>query len=278
MKNRPFSYVQKEGNKVMGVPDTVSKLVENSGNNFHAKVACWLSDNHWHVVVSPYYMDQTQNKAREIDLVAEKLWPIKDFFDHTVDYVAVRLFIECKFVPSYSVFWFAEKDQESAQDLVCASGSFPANNTYTKKHHYLAQSLKVVKLFATSASKAAENEPFYKALNQALNAMVSMRGQPVSVPVLKNKSKRTPRLVIEFPVVVCSSFDQIYSVNFHTESQPALIKDNFQLEVRYAYIDRNNNQRDDYFLLDFVEFSQLEKFAEAIDEDARAAAFLASQS
>lgn len=266
-----------QGNKVMGVPDEISKLVRNSGNNFHAKVARWLSDNDWHVVVSPYYMDQTQNKAREIDLIAEKLWPVNNTFGSRMDDVAVRLFIECKFVPSHSVFWFAEKDQESAQALVCASGSFRADNMYTKKHHYLAQSSKVAKLFATNASKAPENEPFYKALNQALNAMVSMRGQPVSVPALK-KSRRTPRVVIEFPVVVCSSFDQIYAVDFYAESQPESIKDNFQLEVRYAYIDRHNNQRDDYFLLDFVEFSQLGKFAEAIDEDAKVAAFFASPS
>lgn len=261
----------------MRVPDEVSQLVGNSGNNFHAKVARWLSDNGWHVVVSPYYMDQSQNKAREIDLIGEKLWPIKDMFDRRTDDVAVRLFIECKYVPSHSVFWFAEKDQEAAQDLVCTSGPFRADNIVTKKHHYLAQSPKVAKLFATSASKAQENEPFYKALNQALNAMVSMRGQSVSVPAVK-KSRRPPRVVIEFPVIVCSSFDQIYAVDFYTESQPEPIKDNFQLEVRYAYIDRQNNQRDDYFLLDCVEFSQLEKFAEAVDEDAKVAAFFASPS
>jgi hypothetical protein len=228
-----------QGIKVMRVPDEISKLVDNSGNNFHANVARWLSDNGWHVVVSPYYMDQTQNKAREIDVVAAKLWPVRDTFGHRMDDVAVRLFIECKYVPSHSVFWFADKDIESAQELVCANGHFRADNTYTKKHHYLAQGSKVAKLFATSASKAPENEPFYKALNQSLNAMVSMRGQPISVPALK-KSQRSPRAVIEFPVVVCSSFDQIYSVDFYAESQPESIKDNFQLEVRYAYIDRHN--------------------------------------
>jgi len=259
----------------MGVPDEVSKLVRDSGNNFHAKVARWLSDKDWHIVVSPYYMDQTQNKAREIDLIAEKLWPINNMFGRQLDDVAVRLFIECKFVPSYSVFWFADKDQVSAQQLVCASGPYRADNVYTNKHHYLAQSSKVAKLFATSASKAPENEPIYKALNQVLNAMVSMRGQPVSVPALK-KSQRSPRAVIEFPVVVCSSFAQIYSVDFYTESQPELITDNFQLEVRYAYFDRHNKQRDDYFLVDFLEYSQLERFAAAIDEDAKAAAILAS--
>ena len=80
-------------------------------------------------------MDQNQNKAREIDLIAEKLWSVKEqMWSKTVGDVAVRLFIECKFVPSHSVFWFAEKDLYYAQQLVCGSGFFRADNIYTKKH------------------------------------------------------------------------------------------------------------------------------------------------
>lgn len=259
----------------MTVPREVTELIQNSGNNFHAKVARWFSANGWHVVVSPYYMDQTQNKAREIDLVAEKVWPIKDSFGHAIDDIAVRLFVECKFIASESVFWFADKDRDSAMELVCSNGIFRANNSYTEKHHYLAQSPRVAKLFSTSNSKAPENEPFYKALNQALNAMVSMRGQSVSIPSLK-KRQRSPKALIELPVVVCSSFDKIFSVDFYSESEPEPIQDNFQLEVRYAYIDRNERQRDDYFLLDFVAFDKLAEFATAVDNGAHAAAFLAS--
>jgi hypothetical protein len=102
-----------------------------------------------------------------------------------------------------------------------------------------------------------------------------MRGQAVSVPALR-KSRRVALVTIEFPVVVCSSFDQVYAVDFYTESPPEPIQSNFQLEARYAYIDRHNEQRDDHFLLDFVEFSRLEQFAEAVSEDARVAAFFAS--
>ena len=258
----------------MGIPNEVTELVRDSGNNFHAKVARWFSDNKWNVIISPYYMDQTQNKAREIDLIAERLWPVPTTFGHSEDNIAVRLFIECKFVPSHSVFWFAEKDQDSAQTLVCNRHHFRPSNIHTQKHHYLAQSSKVAKLFATSASKAMENEPFYKALNQVLNAMISMSGRPLSVPA-PGQSQMPPLDVIEFPVIVCSSFDKIYSVDFYTESQPESIKDNFQLEVRYAYIDRYNKQQDDYFLLDFVEFSKLEKFTEAIEEDAKTLALFA---
>lgn len=249
----------------MSLPEEIINLVRNSGNNFHSKVARWLTDNGWHVIVSPYYMDQTQNKAREIDLIAEKLWPIYDF-GQKVGNIAVRLFIECKFVPSYSVFWFAEKDQDSAKQLVCSSGPFSPDNMYTEKHHYLSESLKVAKLFTTSVNRTMENDPFYRALNQVLNAMVSMTGRPISIPELKNY-RMGPKAIFEFPVVVCSSFDQIYSTDFYTESNPEKVDKNFQFEVRYAYIDKNNKQKDDYFLLDFVEFNQLDNFVGFIDED-----------
>jgi hypothetical protein len=96
-------YVESRGSKMMGIPDEVFKLISSSGNSFHAKVTRWFSGSGWHVIVSPYYMDQTQNKAREIDLIAEKLWIIRDVLDKPLDYLAVRLFIECKFVPSFKV-------------------------------------------------------------------------------------------------------------------------------------------------------------------------------
>jgi hypothetical protein len=198
--------MNRKGNKVMGAPKEVFEILKKNGNNFHAKVARWLNEHDWHVIVSPYYMDQTQNKAREIDLIAEKSWPVIDKLDRSFGDVVARLFIECKYISSHSVFWFTEKDQESALNLVCTSRPFKANNMYTDRHHYLAQDTKVAKLFATNSKKDTENEPFYKALNQVLNAMVSMRDRSVSIPEIK-ESKRILRAVIEFPVVVCSSFD-----------------------------------------------------------------------
>ena len=259
----------------MTVPREVTELIQSSGNNFHAKVARWFAANGWHVVVSPYYMDQTQNKAREIDLVAEKVWPTTDSLGKAADVIAVRLFVECKFIASESVFWFADKDRGSAMKLVCSNGIFQPTNSYTKEHHYLAQSPRVAKLFTTSNSKAPENDPFYKALNQALNAMVSMRGQSISIPS-PNKHQGSPKALFELPVVVCSSFDKLFSVDFDSESEPKPIQDNFQLEVRYAYIDRHEKQRDDYFLLDFVTFEKLAEFDTAVDKSARAAAYVAS--
>lgn len=60
-------------------------------------------------------------------------------------------------------------------------------------------------------------------------------------------------------------------------TKPTPIQDNFQLEVRYAYIDRQQSQRNDYFLLDFVAFNKLADFADAIDQGAQAGAYLISE-
>lgn len=260
----------------MPTPSTVIQLIEGSGNNFHAKVARWLHENGWHTIVSPYYMDQTQSKARELDLVAEKLWPIRSGIGQLEGHVVVRLFVECKFVASESVFWFAPKNIGAASSLLCSRGQFRENNTYTQKHHYLAKSPKVAKLFASSNVKAQENEPFYKALNQALNATVAMRSKSPAHPSLVDR-QHGMLVTLDYPVVVCSSFSQLYGVDFLAESEPSVIQENFQLEVQYAFLDSGGNQRDDYFLLDFVEFNQLANYEAAIDEGAKAAAFIAAQ-
>jgi hypothetical protein len=83
--------------------------------------------------------------------------------------------------------------------------------------------------------------------------------------------------LLEFPVVVCSSFQQVYGVDFYADSTPEKITNNFQLEIQYAYLGRNRTQRDEHLLLDFVEFNQLDAFVEAIGEDANVAVLLAGQ-
>ena len=65
----------------MTIPALVRELIDGSGNTFHAKVARWFQSQGWHILIGPYYMDQSQQKAREIDLVAEKTWPIVNSFD-----------------------------------------------------------------------------------------------------------------------------------------------------------------------------------------------------
>ncbi|MGQ3054333.1 MAG: hypothetical protein ACT6S0_21335 [Roseateles sp.] len=262
----------------MATPESISKLIQTSGNSFHAKVARWLQANGWHTQISPYYMDQTQDKARELDLVAEKLWPIQDHFGNRFGDVVIRLFVECKFVAAEAVFWFTQKDVPAVQRLVYSTPPFRENNLYTQKHHYLSTSPKVAKLFSSANGKGTENEPFYKALNQALNGTVAMRDQPPNHPDLPTWGGRHRIVTLNYPLVVCSSFDQLFGVDFLADSDPWPISDNFQLEVQYAYFDNAAKARNELFLLDFVDFGKLDQFEADIDKEAKAAAYLATVS
>lgn len=259
----------------MSTPAAVLNLISSSGNNFHAQVARWFQANGWHTQVSPYYLDQSQDKARELDLVVEKLWPINDGFGRCEGDVVVRLFVECKFVGAETVFWFTPKNMAAAMRLVCRMGQFKEDNRYTSRHHYLAKGERVAKLFSTAGVKSSEGDPIFKALNQALNATLAMRHQPATHPTLAGR-RRSKLVTLTYPVVVCSSFERLYAADFFQEAEPTGISDNFQMEVEYAYADQAGYPRNELFLLDFVDFSKLQEFEDALSEGARAAAFLAS--
>ena len=42
---------------------------------------------------------------------------------------------------------------------------------------------------------------------------------------------------------------------------------NFQLEVNYAYIDNQNNRKSEYFLIDVIDFNNLDDFMKVLEGD-----------
>lgn len=133
----------------------------------------------------------------------------------------------------------------------------------------------MAKLFASNSSRASENDPFFKALNQVLNAFVSMRHGLPFHPDVKAQGRQVRAISIPYPVIVCSSFSKLYATKFLEDAEPNQLERNFQLEVRYAYTDKQDNSRSEYFLVDVVEFNQLEELEKSIDKDAEVATYLA---
>jgi hypothetical protein len=260
---------------VPNLPAQIQQLIDSSGNTFHARVARWFKEAGWHVRVSPYYLDRTQEKAREIDLIVEKSMPIRNSANNLEGDVVIRLFIECKFVAGYTVFWLAERDRQAAEGLVTSTQPFRMNNQVTLKHHYLGDK-SVAKIFASEQSRGAEFEWMYKALNQVLNAQTAMVSQRVTIPELQRYKTRT--VILNFPAVVCNSFDKIFRTDFFEPSAAKPVEENFQLEVSYAFADPQGTPRDGYFLVDLVEFEQLQSFATAVLEDAQIAVHLLASS
>lgn len=241
----------------------VDDLIKKSGHSFHAKVARWFISKGWNIIVSPYYMDQTQRKAREIDLISYKNFEINCERKKTYCNVLFCLYVECKYIDSTSVFWFSGKDKELAKKLVCNNTFFRENNIKIDDHHYLCGD-QVAKIFETFNNKR-ERDPFYNAINQVLNGFVSMKGR---VNFKKNKKDHYKTYKLEFPVIVCNEFNNIYSVPFEIEDfSKKEIKDNFQIEINYSYLDYDKNSHSDYFLIDIVEYNQLGNFVQSLYKD-----------
>ncbi len=250
----------------MTIIDDAKVIIESSGNNFHCSVINYFRVKGWCIQVSPYYMDNATNKPREIDLVVEKAFPYSDQFEGVYGSINVQLYIECKFIPQINVFWFADKDTIKAnQMLIDAVPGFDGNH-YRNNHHYINSGEQVAKLFSGENNRNLENEIIYKALNQSLNAMVYLRSSSSIIPEARGRRQNILQ-VMQYPLIVCNSFEKFVRTDINSENDPSIIEDNFQLEVNYAYMDAGSNHRSEYFLIDIIDFNKLDNFLAIIDSD-----------
>lgn len=259
----------KRGNQVIQDFEKLHSIISPSGNTFHGKVLKYLKQHGWTVLISPYYNDNLSSKPREIYLIAEKAFKcITDHFGRYIGTVNIKLYIECKHISQKTIFWFYDKDKIKAEDLVIQTTPMTRNNTYTNKHHYLEGDDRVAKLFADEKKSSADNEIFYKALNQCLNAMIYHRGKG-SIIKLPNSQSDYIRATIDYPVIVCNNFENLYRVDIDTEPAPTKINDNFQLEINYAYMNSAGKNADEYFLIDIVSFDLFDIYLSKLESDAK---------
>ena len=254
--------------------EDVKEIITKSGNSFHCKVLKYLQDKGWTILISPYYNDNLSGKPREIDLIAEKRFPIPNQYPPDPGDVSVRLFIECKYIPQKTVFWFHDKDTEKTNQLIKSTSPCRLDNTFTKNHHYLIYS-RVAKLFADEKSKSADNEIFFKALNQSLNALLAYRNKKSIIPIPTGRKDYT-KLILNYPIISCNSFENLYRVDIDNDNDPINIKNNFQLEVNYAYTTRDSIDANEFFLIDIIDFNQLDQFLELLEMDAKVSSFFLS--
>ncbi|MFI5029667.1 MAG: hypothetical protein ACHQPH_03085, partial [Reyranellales bacterium] len=218
------------------------------------------------VLVSPYYSDNFTEKPREIDIIAERHFSVSDpglgFFGH----IAVRLFIECKYVAGTTVFWFDAKDVDRAAERVTRDTGWedPRRTGIGKTHHHLA-AVPVAKLVASEGSRSDDYEAISRAINQNLNALVYYRlhTRPLALGN-EHRIKQLGRLL--YPLIVVNAFDNFYATDLSTAATPIPITQPFQLEVNYAYTDRDRNGLNEYFLIDVVNIDGLQAFLSNLEE------------
>jgi len=250
--------------------DVVKRIVSESGNSFHCKVANAFRDRGWTTLMSSYYIDTATDKAREIDLIAEKAYLVADAFSQVAKSIRLRLYIECKYISQHVVFWFDSRDEQRARGWIYRNTPFTKGNTLISEHHHIRSVSSVAKLFASESKRNEDNDPIFRALNQCLNGYVHHRGGGPLIPTRGSEQMA----LLEYPVIMCSDFKTFYRTDIPKNQDPQEIRDNFLLEVNYAFVDKNKASRRDYFLVDVVDFGSLNLFLAALDHEVEHAAML----
>lgn len=259
---------------------SVQEIIERSGNSFHSRVVNKLRDEGWSVLVSPHYNDNFTDKPREIDIIAEKRFEVRNHFNDYSGAISVRLFIECKYITGETVFWFESKDMARATERVMHDTGMgdPKGYSFTQKHHYLLN-YPVAKLVASDKKRTEENDAVNKAINQVLNALVYYRhrGDLHIIPTEREYRDDVLQLV-SYPFIVVNSFENFYATNMSGEGDANPITAAFQWEANnYAYTDKKREGQNEYFLIDVLSLDLLPSFltsaikidAEALSESVR---------
>lgn len=245
----------------------VDEIVEKSGNSFHTRVVRLLREQKWTVLVSPYYSDNFTDKPREIDIIAERKFDVNYFSRDWLGTLDIRLFIECKYITGKTVFWFDNKDKNRATERIMADTGMdhPSKNINIQQLHYFTD-VPVAKLFASERSRNEDNELISKAINQNLNALIYYRNRTELMPEDPIKPNKVLRCV-PYPIIVVNSFDNFFRINMTDEAEKVEpITEAFQLEVNYAYIDKDRNGSNEYFLVDVVSIDRLQAFLSTLEK------------
>src|SRR3989344_2072564 len=218
----------------------IEKIMEKSGNGFHARVVNLLRAQKWPTLVSPYYSDNFTDKPREIDIIAERKFDVNDSSRDWLSTLNIRLFIECKYITRHTVFWFDDKDVARATEKIMTDIGIDHTSTSIniQKLHYFTN-VPVAKLFSSEKSRGEDNELMNKAINQNLNALVYYRNRTDLIPNdlhLRNQVLRR----VSYPIIVVNSFEHFFRTSMvDNTGSVEPITEPFQLEVNYAYKDNN---------------------------------------
>lgn len=75
------------------------------------------------------------------------------------------------------------------------------------------------------------------------------------------------RYTVNYPVIVCNNFKNLYRVDIDSNLDPVNITDNFHLEVNYAYMTSGNSNMNEYFLIDILDYHSFDTFLKKIERD-----------
>lgn len=261
----------------------IEQFVKDHGHNFHSQVVQRLRNYGWTVLVSPFYRDNGTDKAREADIIAEKEISFGMNGESTTyhGFFRVRLIVECKFITESIIFWFDDRNFNSAEERIKKDIPYfesSSKNDSILGHHWMSLET-VAKLFATYSQnrqeKQQENELIFSSIDKTLNCLINYCNQPSIIPNNKRlaEESRLDRGIINYPVIICNDFSKFFKTTIgNSEGVKKLTAvPNFEIEVNYEYVRYIAGMRKnypEYFLVDVVDFNKLEDYLKILrDKD-----------
>jgi hypothetical protein len=126
----------------------------------------------------------------------------------------------------------------------CGGSGFRRDNAFTRQHHYFQE--RVAKLFSGSSGTdvPTEQEQMFRALNQTLNSLITLRRVDRLVPDLPDRSH--VRAVLTYPAIVCNEAGRLFCVDMENDDPPQPAPDRFLFEINYAWLNSANHNITEY--------------------------------
>jgi hypothetical protein len=234
------------------IENKVQKIIEKSGHDFHSKVSKELIDSGWDVIDNHYYNDPDSGKSREIDIIAQKYYTVPNgVFNDGQEKITIKLFIECKYINSLTVFWFRQRDIDKAIELSKDNEILndKADNYVNDgtKHHYVRSDQ------VTGQWQSENSDIFAEAQHQVLKAMLFFE---------ENSDRDIYE--ISYPILVVNDLSYLFKRDVSPKNHSE-INENFQIETNYSYKNNKKENITKYFLIDVVPLPMLEKFIEELE-------------
>lgn len=238
------------------------KIIEKSGNNLHIDTVNLLETMQWDVDLSSYYYDDTANKPREIDIIAQRnvsvIDPLKKI---SVDEFKLFLFIECKYFKNEVAFWARRNRKEEAKEAMIIEGLdkeylLGPGNLF-RDHHYLRE--RFIGTLYDSFPK--EQGAVFNAVTQPIKSLTFFKERFYKMEVEKGLTK-----AIYYPIVVYSGIEGICDIRRKgvdldkLEPKKELI---FGLNYSYRSV-VDNKLKTNRFYIDFIHQSRLGNFIEDV--------------
>jgi len=228
--------------------------IQKSGNNLHLKVVEYLQNANWTVDISAYYLDDTTNKPREIDIIAQKKIYLKNInSSHPQDF-SVLLFIECKHLSGEIVFWTQDRSNElifKRKGLAKFSGNIKEENISSGHHYFLPPS--VGKLYTTVGK-----DEVFDGITQPVKALTSFmdyeRSSGLYYPICIYEG--TPELHLIKSGADIKNLDKLETVK------------NLIVELNYSWRKMAGQPTKEYFAIDLTHIDELAKLIDIIDREA----------